>query len=165
MNNQTNDIFERVRQELQDKHFTIAGENLDKPWGAYFLIAEKQTPNFLREYFPQISQAEFQPGLKLSPKILLVAPHMRLSWQYHHRRQELWRVLEGPVGVALNKTDEEVPARIYQVNEVIRIALGERHRLVGLEQWGVVAEIWTHTDPNNPSTEEDIVRVQDDFSR
>jgi hypothetical protein len=23
---------------------------------------------------------------------------------------------------------------------------GERHRLVGLEEWGVVAEIWQHTD-------------------
>jgi mannose-6-phosphate isomerase len=28
-----------------------------------------------------------------------------------------------------------------------------------------VAEIWQHTDAANPSDENDIVRVQDDFSR
>jgi hypothetical protein len=28
---------------------------------------------------------------------------------------------------------------------------------------GIVAEIWQHTDLNQPSDEEDIVRLQDDF--
>ena len=42
---------------------------------------------------------------------------------------------------------------------------GERHRLIGLEGWGIVAEIWQHTDPENPSDEDDIVRLQDDFGR
>ena len=39
------------------------------------------------------------------------------------------------------------------------------HRLVGLSNWGIIAEIWQHTDPEKPSDEEDIVRVQDDFGR
>ena len=43
-------------------------------------------------------------------------------------------------------------------------ALGERHRLIGLEDYGIVAEIWQHTDSVH-SDEEDIVRVQDDFKR
>jgi hypothetical protein len=34
-----------------------------------------------------------------------------------------------------------------------------------LDGWGIVAEIWRHTDVENPSNEEDIVRVQDDFGR
>jgi hypothetical protein len=42
---------------------------------------------------------------------------------------------------------------------------GERHRLIGFETWGVVAEFWQHTDPTNPSNEEDIIRLQDDYSR
>jgi hypothetical protein len=29
----------------------------------------------------------------------------------------------------------------------------------------LVAEIWQHTDPDHPSNEDDIVRVQDDFGR
>ncbi|MCU0327251.1 MAG: phosphoheptose isomerase, partial [Spirosomaceae bacterium] len=40
-----------------------------------------------------------------------------------------------------------------------------RHRLVGVNEWGIIAEIWQHTDPKNPSDENDIVRVQDDFGR
>jgi hypothetical protein len=39
-----------------------------------------------------------------------------------------------------------------------------RHRLIGLDDFGVVAEIWQHTDAI-PSDEEDIIRVQDDFGR
>ena len=42
---------------------------------------------------------------------------------------------------------------------------GERHRLVGLKEWGIIAEIWIHTDANHPSDENDIVRLQDDFKR
>ena len=47
----------------------------------------------------------------------------------------------------------------------ITLTQGERHRLIGLDDYGVVAEIWQHTDKKNPSDEEDIVRVQDDFGR
>jgi hypothetical protein len=45
------------------------------------------------------------------------------------------------------------------------LPIGQRHRLIGLDQWGVVAEIWQHTDSENPSDESDIVRLQDDFGR
>jgi hypothetical protein len=51
------------------------------------------------------------------------------------------------------------------VNEIITLQQGERHRLIGLDSWGIVAEIWKHTDYNNPSDEDDIVRLQDDFGR
>jgi mannose-6-phosphate isomerase len=46
----------------------------------------------------------------------------------------------------------------------VRLSQGECHRLTGLEDYGVVAKIWQHTHAV-PSYEEDIVRVQDDFSR
>ena len=46
----------------------------------------------------------------------------------------------------------------------IKLRQGERHRLVGLVDYGVVAEIWQHTD-KIPSNEDDIIRVQDDFNR
>jgi len=42
---------------------------------------------------------------------------------------------------------------------------GERHRLIGLDETSVVAEIWQHTDANHPLEEDDIIRVQDDFGR
>ena len=47
----------------------------------------------------------------------------------------------------------------------IKIKKKERHRIVGLDDYALVAEIWIHTDKENPSNEEDIVRVQDDFDR
>ena len=102
---------------------------------------------------------------KLSPKILLVAPHQRLSWQYHHRRAEIWRVVEGTVGVITSLTDEEGELKTYAPSELITLKQGERHRLIGLDGWGTIAEIWQHTDASQPSDENDIVRVQDDFGR
>ena len=54
---------------------------------------------------------------------------------------------------------------ILKEGDIIKIQTEERHRLVGLSNFGVVAEIWIHTDLNNPSDEQDIVRLQDDYSR
>lgn len=102
---------------------------------------------------------------RLSPKLLLVAPQKRLSWQYHFRRAELWRCLEGPVSVATSDDDEEKHLFTLQAGDTIRLARGERHRLIGGNDWGVVAEIWKHTDATHPSDEDDIVRLQDDFGR
>jgi mannose-6-phosphate isomerase len=160
-----NTLFDKTRSDLTSKGFDIVGENLDKPWGAYFLIDEKQTGKFIKEFFSHIELPPFDPKLKLSPKILIVAPEKRLSWQYHHRRREIWTILKGPVEIVTNKTNELITGKEYNANDFINIALGERHRLAGLNNWGVVAEIWMHTDPKNPSNEEDIVRVQDDFNR
>lgn len=160
-----NSLFERVQDDLQEKGFNIVGKNLEKPWGGYLLINESQIEKFIEEYFSHIELPELDFSLKMSPKILLVAPHKRLSWQYHHRRREIWTILEGPVEIVTNDSDNLVPGKTYQDNSFIDIKLGERHRLVGLDNWGIVAEIWLHTDPNNPSNEEDIVRVEDDFNR
>ena len=102
---------------------------------------------------------------KLSPKILVVKPGARLSWQYHHRRAETWRVIEGPVGIIRSFSDEEGEPASLESGETVVLTQGERHRLIGLDQWGVVAEFWQHTDPNYPSDEADIVRVQDDYAR
>ena len=101
---------------------------------------------------------------KLSPKILIVKPGVRLSWQYHHRRAEIWKVYQCEVGII--RSDNDIEGELVRLSEgkQVRLAQGERHRLLGLEDYGIVAEIWQHTDAM-PSDEEDIVRVQDDFKR
>ena len=104
-------------------------------------------------------------GGKLSPKILIVKPNARLSWQYHHRRVEIWRVFKGECGIIRSDTDKENEMKIYNEGDQIKLKQGERHRLIGLEDYCLVAEIWQHTDKDNPSNEEDIVRVQDDLGR
>ena len=50
--------------------------------------------------------------------------------------------------------------KVYNEGDQIILKQGERHRLVGLEDFGIVAEIWQHTEKNQPSDEEDIVRIQ-----
>jgi mannose-6-phosphate isomerase len=94
-----------------------------------------------------------------------VAPNKRLSWQYHFRRSEIWKILSGEVGVKTSATDKEGGFQQLGPENFIKMEKGERHRLIGLDCWGIVAEIWQHTDPENPSDEEGIVRLQDDFGR
>ena len=74
-------------------------------------------------------------------------------------------MVQGTVGVITSDTDVEGQFKRLKPGDEIKLEKGERHRLVGLKEWGVVAEIWQHTDPDNPSDEDDIVRVQDDFGR
>ena len=100
----------------------------------------------------------------MSPKILIVKPNSKLSWQYHNRRVEIWQVYKGLVGVVQSDTNIENELKNYMPGDQIKLSQGERHRLVGLADFGVVAEIWQHTD-QVPSNEEDIIRVQDDYGR
>ncbi len=158
-------LFQETEQQLKQQHFTIDSQDQNRPWGGFFVIDEDQAQEFANTYFDSMPVDQLKISGKLSPKILLVAPHKRLSWQYHHRRAEIWKVLQGTVGVVTSDTDEEGELKVLQPGDLITLRQGERHRLVGLDGWGVLAEIWQHTDAENPSNEDDIVRVQDDFGR
>ncbi|MCP1381389.1 MULTISPECIES: phosphoheptose isomerase [Runella] len=159
------EVFSKIAASLAEQGFNVVKEDQTRPWGGFFVLDESQTPQFAATYFPTVELSSLQITQKLSPKILVVAPEKRLSWQYHHRRAEIWRVVSGTVGVVTSETDEETEVKSYQPGELIVLKQGERHRLVGLAEWGILAEIWQHTDATNPSDEEDIVRVQDDFGR
>ena len=95
---------------------------------------------------------------------MIAKPGARLSWQYHHRRAEIRQVYKGKVGIIRSDDDTEGELVRYRERDQVRLAQGERHRLIWLEDYGIVAEIWQHTGLV-PSDEEDSVRVQDDFSR
>ena len=69
------------------------------------------------------------------------------------------------MGVITSDTDEEKEKTYLKIGDIIQLKQGERHRLIGLDDWGIVAEIWRHTDAENPSNEDDIIRIQDDFGR
>ena len=161
------EIFSQIASELAILGFKIVKQDEIRPWGGFFVLDESQAPAFVAQYFPHLEMSEIQITNKLSPKILVVAPHKRLSWQYHFRRAEIWKVIAGTtVGVKISDTDEQSDeVKVLESGSFIQMDTGERHRLIGLDSWGVVAEIWQHTDPENPSDEEDIVRLQDDFGR
>ncbi|GAB3869420.1 hypothetical protein GCM10028824_16350 [Hymenobacter segetis] len=159
------ELFQQTATRLNEQGFKIASQDEARPWGGFFVIDETQAQAFADTYFEGLSADSLRIAGKLSPKILIVAPEQRLSWQYHHRRAEIWQVVQGPVGVAFSDDDEQGEVKTYQAGERIILRQGERHRLIGLQNWGILAEIWQHTDAQNPSDESDIVRVQDDFGR
>src|SRR5688572_13347635 len=159
-------VFATVESFLRDAGFKIVSKDVSRPWGGFFVLEESQAITFGSLFFPGIDIPALKlGGGKLSPKILMVEASKRLSWQYHHRRAEIWKLYAGTAGVATSKTDKEGPVHKLSIGEVIRLEQGERHRLVGLDGWGMVAEIWQHTDQKNPSNEDDIIRLQDDFGR
>lgn len=159
------EVFSYVENYLTDLGFSIVNKDQTRPWGGFLVLDEAQAPKFIETFFSHLSLSDFAGFDKLSPKVLLVAPGKRLSWQYHHRRAEIWKVIGGNAAIVVSDTDQETPPRSLSTGDVISLNKGERHRLIGVDEYGVVAEIWQHTDAGNPSDEDDIVRVQDDFGR
>jgi mannose-6-phosphate isomerase-like protein (cupin superfamily) len=158
-------IFSLVKDFLERNEFNIINCDETRPWGGFFVVDESQSEKFIEYFFKNVPESK--PGFtsKLSPKILIVEKGKRLSWQYHHRRSEIWKVIGGNAEVVTSDTDEEMNRQTKKKGEIIILKQGERHRLIGTDDWGIIAEIWQHTQPDYPSDERDIVRVQDDFGR
>lgn len=158
------EIFSEVEANV-GSFVRIAGKDTQRPWGGFLVIEEDDSDKFIDKFFPELTKEELSISGKLSPKILMVAPNKKLSWQYHHRRAEVWKLINGTAGVVRSDDDTEKELVVLQPGNTIELQQGERHRLIGLDGWGIVAEIWRHTDAANPSDEDDIVRLQDDFGR
>jgi mannose-6-phosphate isomerase-like protein (cupin superfamily) len=161
-------IVENMKGLIEAAGYEIVEQNNDKPWGAYFRLSNKQADMFVEEFFPGLTAMEARLGnaeAELSPKFLVVSPEQRLSWQYHHRRAERWAFLTNGA-YSRSMTDEPGELNTVRPGHVVQFAQGERHRGVGLpDGYTIVAEIWQHTDSTNLSDEDDIVRLQDDYSR
>lgn len=161
--------LKRVRETLEtDLGYHFADVDETKPWGAYYRMADDEADRFLEEFFPGLDPLEArlgQKGLVLSPKILLVYPGQRLSWQYHDRRAERWRFLT-PGGYHRSHSDDQGEPVMVSPDTIVQFATGERHRLIApADTYTLVAEIWQHTDLKHPSEEADIVRLADDYKR
>ena len=154
-----------IEDEIKGFGFEIIAKDFERPWGGFLVIDESHSQEFANKFFDGIDIENLKTGGKLSPKILIVKPDSKLSWQYHHRRAEIWRVYKGEVGVSRSFDDNQKPLKKLITGHQIKLKKGERHRLIGLTDYAVLAEIWQHTDPNNPSDENDIVRLSDDYGR
>lgn len=153
-----------IKDKLKQLGLQVVDFDLNRPWGAFFCINELQAQLFSDYFFDEIDINDLKIMNKLSPKILIIKPNVKLSWQYHNRRAEIWQVYEGEIGVIKSDNDIQPKMEIFRPGDQIKIEMGMRHRIVGLEGYGIVAEIWQHTEVI-PSDESDIVRVQDDFGR
>ncbi len=159
------EVFQKVGRFIEDHGLKIVKKDLERPWGGFFVLEESQILDFKNLFFCDVEFSEEELSQKFSPKFLLVAPGQRLSWQYHLRRAELWKLIVGISGLVRSATDEQGEVLEMEVGKTVSLEKGERHRLIGLDNWGIVAEIWMHSDPDHPSDESDIVRLQDDYSR
>lgn len=159
-------VFQNFEKKLIEQNIHIVSKDMERPWGGFFVISDESLTTFIKTFFPE-SEALVPSGeqLPLSPKLLLVAPHAKLSWQYHYRRSEVWSVVQGPVGISRSESDQPQAPEVHHAGSQVTLPRGIRHRLIGLDQWGVIAEIWVHTNPEHPSDEQDIVRIEDDYGR
>jgi len=154
-----------IEKEIKSFGFEITSKDFQRPWGGFLVISEEQAQEFANKFFDGINIENMKIAGKLSPKILVVKPNSKLSWQYHHRRAEIWKVFKGEVGISRSFDDNQKPLKKFFPGDQIKLKKRERHRMIGLNNYAVIAEIWQHTDPNNPSNENDIVRLSDDYGR
>lgn len=162
------EVVNEIKAFIKESDYDLVELDDSRPWGAFFKLDNDNADSFVAEFFPGLSPTEARLGndeLELSPKILLVSPDQQLSWQYHNRRAELWAFLnEG--AIRRSHMDEQSDIEIINGGEIIKLATYERHRLIGhAALYTIVAEIWQHTDLNNPSTEDDIIRLHDHYGR
>ena len=111
-------------------------EKEERPWGRFFIIHD-------------------EPKYKL--KRIEVDPGGRLSYQYHHRRSEVWTIIEGTGLVTLNGQIRE-----YKQGETILINQGDRHRV---ENKNLSKLILIEVQTGSYFGEDDIERFEDKYSR
>jgi len=172
--------FARIEAEAKGFHLTITERNeTEKPWGGFIKFDPECLDAYRAAYWQHGLSAHWNrivgtlwqrangtDDLSLDAKLLLLAPGQRLSLQAHERRSELWRVLEGPVVVVCGDAPEDLTDHEVRPGEIVRIPHHKLHRAAApATGWGVIAEFWEHTEPHNPSDEDDILRYEDDYDR
>jgi len=90
-------------------------------------------------------------------KRITVYPGGRLSYQYHHKRSEVWTVVSG---VATMTLDGKISDHIY--GETILIPQGTKHRV---ENKGLDDLVFIEVQHGSYFGEDDIVRIEDDYDR
>ena len=108
----------------------------DRPWGKYYVLADE--PHY------KLKRIEVEPGHKL-------------SYQYHHHRQEYWTIVQGEAIVTLDDREHSLT-----YGESIAIPQGARHRI---KNSGKELLIFVEVQTGTYFGEDDIVRLEDDYKR
>lgn len=128
----------KVVEKLKESNSQLHNIHLTgyRPWGSYTVLEESN-------------------GYKI--KKIEVNPGKRLSLQKHFHRSEHWIVVSGTATVTVG--DEK---RLVRPNESTYIKAGELHRL---ENEGKIPVVLIEAQVGEYTGEDDIVRIEDDFSR
>lgn len=149
--------------KIHGQEYKISGYDLDRPWGEFYYIHQDDLHRFIDNHFSDLKNT-IDVTKNISPKILVVNPGKKLSWQYHERRKEIWSIIKGPVQIIRSFDNKQSNIFIAETNDLIVLEREERHRLIGLNDIAVIAELWIHTD-EQLSDELDIIRIEDDYNR
>ena len=98
--------FTEIKNKLESFGFSVVSHDFERPWGGFLVIDESQSQDFSNKFFKGLDINTLKIGGKLSPKILIVKPKARLSWQYHNRRPEIWQIYKGLAGIVRSDSDE-----------------------------------------------------------
>lgn len=157
-------MFQRAVAEAAGFGLSVVQQDFARPWGGFLRFRESDIDVFLHAFWQGVDTGP--GGGRRDPKLLLVRPGCRLSLQRHQRRHELWRVLDGPLLVLNGAGPLNLNHDLLFSGDVIRLPQGVCHRpAASLTSWARIAEIWEHCDPLNPSDEDDIQRLHDDYGR
>ena len=108
----------------------------ERPWGSYEVLADRK-------------------HYKL--KEIIVKPGQRLSYQSHHRRTEIWAIVQGEGVVTLEGQELECyPGRSFFIPKE------QRHRI---ECTGKKSLIFVEVQTGDYFGEDDITRYEDDYGR
>lgn len=100
-------IYNKIKSKIESFGLSVVSADFEKPWGGFLVIDDSQAQDFSNKFFDGLDVNILKIGEKLSPKIVIVKPNSRLSWQYHNRRAEIWQVYKGTVGVIRSDSDLE----------------------------------------------------------
>jgi mannose-6-phosphate isomerase-like protein (cupin superfamily) len=136
-------LFQEGKKQLSALGFHITETDFHRPWGGYIRVAEDDSAKFIQTFFQGNLNHQ---NLPQTPKLLFVAPNQRLSWQYHKLRQEIWRIIAGPVKFITSKSDIPESENICHTGDTIYINVEERQHRPSIEH-------------------DDIYRIDDDYGR
>lgn len=111
-------------------------EHDERPWGKYYVLEDAPTH--------KVKRIEVKPG-------------GRLSYQYHHKRSEVWTIVKGNARITLDDMDTD-----YAAGDVIKIPLHAKHRIMNI---GKETLIFVEVQLGTYFGEDDIVRIEDDYNR
>ena len=111
-------------------------ESEERPWGRYFVLHVEENYKIKR---------------------IEVEMRKRLSYQYHHKRSEVWTIIQGDAKITLDDK-----THILKSGESIKIPRKSKHRI---ENIGQSILMFIEIQTGDYFGEDDIVRIEDDFNR
>ena len=107
-----------------------------RPWGTYEILLDSK---------------------ECKVKRIIVNAMQKLSYQYHHKREEYWTIVKGSAVVILN--DKEIK---LTEGQQIHIPLKAKHRISNQTNDPVIL---IEIQRGSYFGEDDIVRIEDDYNR